>query len=337
MRHDFRQSTGRRLRTTRPPDALPMTMPIALVATWRNGLFAVTDETPRHELPDQPVRSLVADGNGDALAIVGGHSLCKRAVDGGWTTIATSEFELACCLSVGDEIFLGTDDARVLRVDSNGLQQQLIGFDAVAGRDKWYAGTALINGQVMGPPLGIRSMAATCDGAVLLANVHVGGIPQSRDGGLTWRPTIDIDHDVHQVCAHPTRPDIVIAAAAVGLCISRDGGSTWSIEQEGLHASYCSAVAFAGETILVAASDGHFAARGAIYRRALDGDGPLLPVGAGMPRWIAGIADTGCIAVRGSAVAVVDRAGNLYTSDDSAGTWSNRVDGLSGPSSLFIY
>jgi hypothetical protein len=56
-----------------------------------------------------------------------------------------------------------------------------------------------------------------------------------------------------------------------------------------------------------------------------------------MPRWIAGIADTGCIAVRGSAVAVVDRAGNLYTSDDSAGTWSNRVDGLSGPSSLFIY
>ena len=71
-------------------------------------------------------------------------------------------------------------------------------------------------------------MAATCDGAVLLVNVHVGGVPRSTDSGLTWRPPIDINSDVHQVCAHPTRPDIVIAAA--GLCISRDAGATWTIE-----------------------------------------------------------------------------------------------------------
>ena len=96
----------------------------------------------------------------------------------------------------------------------------------------------------MGPPLGIRSMAATCDGAALLANVHVGGVPRSTDAGLTWRPTIDIDSDIHQVCAHPTRPDIVIAAAAVGLCLSRDAGATWTIEQQGLHADHCSAVAW---------------------------------------------------------------------------------------------
>ena len=69
---------------------------------------------------------------------------------------------------------------------------------------------------VMGPPLGVRSIAATCDGAALLANVHVGGIPQSTDSGLTWRPTIDIEADVHEVCAHPTRPEIVIAAAGAG-------------------------------------------------------------------------------------------------------------------------
>jgi len=71
-------------------------------------------------------------------------------------------------------------------------------------------------------------MAATSDGAVLLVNVHVGGVPRSTDSGLTWRPPIDINSDVHQVCAHPTRPDIVIAAA--GLCISRDAGATWTIE-----------------------------------------------------------------------------------------------------------
>jgi hypothetical protein len=85
-----------------------------------------------------------------------------------------------------------------------------------------------------GRRLEIRSMAAACDGAVLLANVHVGGVPRSTDSGLIWRPTIDIDSDVHQVCAHPARPDIVIAAA--GLCISRDAGTTWAIEQKGLHA-----------------------------------------------------------------------------------------------------
>ncbi|MBC5816376.1 MAG: hypothetical protein GIW97_07525 [Candidatus Eremiobacteraeota bacterium] len=40
---------------------------------------------------------------------------------------------------------VGTDDARILRVDPDGAQQYLTGFDAVAGRDKWYAGAAIID------------------------------------------------------------------------------------------------------------------------------------------------------------------------------------------------
>jgi hypothetical protein len=98
-------------------------------------------------------------------------------------------------VAIGDDIYVGTDDARVLRVEAGGRVEQLRSFDTVAGRDKWYAGTALINGQLMGPPLGVRSMTATVDGA-LLANVHVGGIPRSVDGGATWAPTIDVDSDV---------------------------------------------------------------------------------------------------------------------------------------------
>jgi hypothetical protein len=203
-----------------------MPPPSILVATWDNGLFSVTGKMVHQELADQSVRSLVADGRGSVLAIVGGHSLCRRSSDGEWTAIANSEFELSCCVAIGNVVFVGTDDAHILRVDPDGAQQCLTGFDAVEGRDRWYAGAAIVDGKLMGPPLGIRSMAATCDGAVLLANVHVGGVPRSTDGGLTWRPTIDIDCDVHQVCAHPTRPDIVIAAAAVGLCISRDAGAT---------------------------------------------------------------------------------------------------------------
>ncbi|HIF34888.1 MAG TPA: hypothetical protein EYG57_12310 [Planctomycetes bacterium] len=89
---------------------------------------------------------------------------------------------------------------------------------------------------------------------------------------MTWRPTIDIESDVHEVRAHPTRPDIVIAAAAIGLYISRDAGESWSVEREGLHTTYCSAVAFSGNDMLVSASMDHFADEGAVYRRSIDGN-----------------------------------------------------------------
>lgn len=313
-----------------------MTTPTVLVATWHDGLFVVTGERRHHELAGQSVGALAPNGHGGALAVVDGHSLWRRTRDGEWSTIATSEFQLACSVAIGDVIYVGTDDARVLRVSANGQVDQLRGFDAVAGRDKWYAGSALINGQRVGPPLGIRSIAATSDGTVLLANVHVGGIPRSTDGGVTWEPTIDVDSDVHEVCAHPIHPDIVIAAAAIGLCVSRDSGATWTVEQEGLHASYCSAVAFSSSDILVSASRDPFATQGALYRRPIDGSGPLVPVGAGLPRWIDGIADTGCIATRGSALAVADKAGNLYVSADGGRTWSCRANGLPTTSSVLI-
>lgn len=313
-----------------------MPTPSILVATWDNGLFSVTGKMVHQELADQSVRSLVADGSGRVLAIVGGHSLCRRSPDGEWTEIAKSEFELSCCVPIGNVVFAGTDDAQILRVDADGTQQRLTGFDAVAGRDTWYAGTAIIDGKVMGPPLGIRSMAATCDGAVLLANVHVGGIPRSTDAGLTWRPTIDIDSDVHQVCAHPTRPDIVIAAAAAGLCISRDAGATWTIEQQGLHAPHCSAVAFGRNDIFVSASTDPFATQGAVYRRPIDGNGPLQPLGGGMPKWIDGAADTNCIATRDSMIAVIDKSGRLYVSHDDGASWSCPFDRPTVSSGLHI-
>ena len=313
-----------------------MPTPSILVATWDNGLFSVNGKMVHQELANQSVRGLVADGHGGALAIVGGHSLCRRSPDGVWTEIAKSELDLSCCVPIGNVVFVGTDDAHILRIDPDGAQQNLTGFNAVAGRDRWYAGSAIINGKRMGPPLGIRSMAATCDGAVLLANVHVGGIPRSTDAGLTWRPTIDIDSDVHQVCVHPTRPEIVIAAAGAGLCISRDAGATWTIEQQGLHAHHCSAVAFTRTDVLVSAATDQFAAQGAVYRRPIDSDGPLQLLGGGMPKWIDGIADTNCITAQDAMVAVIDRSGRLYVSHDDGASWSYPLDGLTAPSGLHI-
>jgi hypothetical protein len=88
--------------------------------------------------------------------------------------------------------------------------------------------------------------------------------------------------------------------------------------------------------MLVAASADHFANQSAIYRRPIDGHGRLVPVSGGLPRWIEGIADTGCIATRASTIAVADRASNLYVSVDAGRTWSCRANGLPTTSSVLI-
>lgn len=314
-----------------------MTKPTILVATWRDGLFAVTGDERTQEMENQPVRGLAPDGRGGALAIVGRHSLRRRAPSGEWTTVAKSEFDLSGCMAVRDAIYVGTDDARMLRLsDCGGVLNSIDAFDSVPGRDAWFAGSAIVNGQRVGPPLGIRSVAANSNGSILFANVHVGGIPRSMDGGRSWQPTLDINSDVHEVRAHQANPDIVVAAAAVGLCISRDAGATWTISRDGLHASYCSAVALSGDDILVSASTDHFAAQGKIYRRPVKLDGSLLAVEGGMPAWTEGIVDTGCIAANGSSIAVADRAGNLYGSDDFGLAWSCRSTRLPTPSGVLI-
>jgi hypothetical protein len=313
-----------------------MAAPTVLVSTWRDGVFALAGEARDRELAGQSVRALAPDGRGGALAIVDGHALGRRAAGGSWSTLATAEAELACCISVGEVIYIGTDHARLLRLGADGELAPLRGFDAAAGREKWYAGQALVNGRLLGPPLGVRSITATADGAALLANVHVGGIPRSTDAGTTWRATIEIDSDVHEVRAHPERPEIVMAAAAAGLCISRDGGATWVVEREGLHAAYCSAVAFAGSDVLLAASEDHFAPKGRVYRRPIDAHDPLVMVGGGLPEWLEGIADTGCIATNGAAVAIADRSGSVYVSADAGHRWSRWARGLPTPSSVLV-
>lgn len=57
-------------------------MPTVLAATWRDGLFVVTDDTLHQEFAAQPVRGLAPDPYGGVLAIVNGTSICRRAYDG---------------------------------------------------------------------------------------------------------------------------------------------------------------------------------------------------------------------------------------------------------------
>jgi hypothetical protein len=312
-----------------------MSSPSVIVATWSDGVFVVGAET-RHEVAGAAVRGLIADRRGGALAIVNGAELRRRGADGTWQTLAHSSVGLACCLVLPEAILVGTDDARVLRLTDEGEFEAIPAFDRVPGRDTWYAGTAVVDGKVVGPPLGVRSMCATCDDRTVLVNVHVGGICRTTDGGRSWHPTIEVDADVHEVCAHAWRPQWLAAAAAVGLCLSTDGGATWSKEHDGLHAPHCSGVAFSGDDVLVSASTDPFAAEGAVYRRPVAAPGALRPFEAGLPRWLHGAPDTACIATRDEHIAVVDRGGCLYRSSDRGQSWSAHTERLPMPSSVVL-
>ena len=314
------------------PSLSSVTHPTILVSSWTDGVFATTGSHAVQELAGQPVRALGRAGNGGVLAIVDGHSLCRRAPGGKWSTVAVSDHELSCWMDVRGQIYAGTEDASLLLLNPAGEFIHMDAFQQTPGRETWYAGSAIVNGVRMGPPLGIRSLAASADGRVLFANVHVGGIPRSTNGGRSWQPTIAIHTDVHEVRAHPEDPDMVVAACAAGLCISDDAGATWVVEQDGLHAPYCSAVAFTGDHILVSAATDHFAASGRVYRRPLNGPGTITPI----TEWTGGIVDTHCLATDGPHVAIVDAGGTLHQSADSGLTWTKNPHLLPPPGSVLI-
>ena len=227
-----------------------MTNPTILMATWADGLVAMTGDGHTREFANQPDQR-ARTGRARRSTRHCRPTYAAQTLGGEWRIVATSEFELSCCIAVGDAIYVGTEDAHILRLPQVGLLHPVESFNHVAGRQTWFAGSAIVNGQRLGPPLGIRSVAVNSNGTILFANVHVVGSPRSVDGGRIWQPTI------------------VVAASAIGLCISRNGGATWKIERDGLHAPYCSAVAFSGDDILVSAPTDHFSAQGRIYRRRI--------------------------------------------------------------------
>jgi hypothetical protein len=309
-----------------------------VVASWEDGIFIVDvdGDAIARELAGRSIRSLARDREGRPLAIVDGSTVLRRDAPGRWSKVVEVDAPLACCVASGRALYLGTDAAQVLRVDERGAVEPLIGFQQVAGRERWYAGTAVVDGRVVGPPLGVRSLAATCDGRALLANVHVGGIPRSTDEGRSWEPTLDIELDAHEVCAHPTDPSCAIAATAAGLCISRDAGRSWTVERRGMHATHCASVAFVGDDILVGCAREQFSEEGAVYRRSVAGDGPLERVGRGLPEWTDGLVDTRGIAAHGAYAALVDRGGHLHVSADGGRRWALHPADLPGASGVQI-
>jgi hypothetical protein len=281
-------------------------------------VFTGAGEGPT-ELAGRPVSAVAPEAGGTWLAVIDGQEIWRRDAAAAWSRVATAGIQLQSIVSVkGTILGGGSDEAAVVRIHPQGQTERLKAFDNVPGRGEWFAG---------GPQLGVRSLAATVDGAAILAGVHVGGIPRSTDGGETWSPTIPIDFDVHEVRAHSSSANIVAAATAVGLCVSHDGGQNWRVLKEGLQLTDALAVAVLPDEALFSIQDGPFAKRSQVWRWRIGGE-RLEQVRDGLPEWLEGKVDTAHIATGGGRAAIVDRGGNLWVSTVASRGWERLATGL---------
>ncbi|MDP2623292.1 MAG: hypothetical protein Q8Q29_05805 [Actinomycetota bacterium] len=256
------------------------------------------------------VTSLALDGDG-WLAVVDRSEI--HSVTSGWSTKLLGRTDgVDSVAAFGGVATVGTESARIFTIGPAGIQADNR-FDNAPDRDDWYTPWG-------GPPT-VRSLDEGPDGTRWV-NVHVGGV--LVDDGSGWRQTMDVDNDVHQVIAHPTRPGAALAAAAVGVGWSTDLGVTWDWSKDGLHAHYARAVAVGGELVFVSVSRGPNGRDAGVYRGRL-GE-PFEPCD-GIGRFHENI-DTGWIASGPGLVAVVGPTGVVFASSDGGNAWEEafRVD-----------
>lgn len=281
-----------------------------LVGT-RDGLFVDGEHTLAGRTVDHVIR------NDGAIVAVADGAVLRSHDARAWDVVADiAPLVARCVLAVDDALLVGTSDAHLVRV-VDGDARRVDAFDDVAGRDGWYT--------PWGGPPDTRSLARTRAGTIL-ANVHVGGIVRGDAVDGPWAPTIDVDADVHEVVA--SGDGSAAAATAYGLAWSGDDGRTWRIEDQGLHARYARAVAFAEGYVLLSVSRGSRGGDAAIYRRPLSADGPLERCTDGLPGSLPGNVDTACLVADGARVAFGTVDGKVFTSDDAGRSWGSAAKDL---------
>lgn len=214
------------------------------------------------------------------------------------------------------EALVGSEGAHVYRLTEEDTRQ-VEAFDALTCRSSWHT--------PWGGPPAVRSLAATPDGWVY-ADIHVGSIMRSPDGGESWQPvTATLHEDVHQVATCPARPDRVYANTADGVYVSDDRGGSWQHRASDLGDRYGRAVAVdprEPDLLLATVSDGPHGddVHGQLYRSE-DAGRTWRHVCEGFPASTKDNINTFHVTFSpdGRAWAVVDR--KLYVGHDRATRW----------------
>ncbi len=286
-----------------------------------DGLYELGSESPA-VLSGHRIDAL-ARGEGEWWVLTDGSDVWS--VPDGTTpsrVAGVDEVRLNCLLARPDEVLLGAEAARLFRLPAGGgtgtspIVDQA--FEEAPGRDDWYT--------PWGGPPDVRSLAADVDGSVYL-NVHVGGILRYREDDPVWRDTMDINADVHEVVAHPEESGTALAATARGLAISRDGADTWRFHSDGLHASYCRAVAVTEDRVFVSASRSNRGQQAAVYRTDPAGT-RIHRCEKGLPEWFSTNVNTACLQANGELVMIGDADGTVYQSGDAGESWAAVAEGL---------
>ena len=282
-----------------------------VLAATEDGLYRITEDDEPELLAAGPMRHVVATDEG-SVALAASGTLWSIDEDGAAEFDELGIDSPSCLLLDGDAIWVGTQTARLVTVRGPEVTA-VTAFEDVDGRDGWYT--------PWGAPAAIRSMDIDDEGVMYVA-VHVGGIVISRDGGATWGPTMfDIEWDVHQVSTVPEFAQTVVAACGTGVAISTDQGETWDVVTAGLHAKYCRAIALAGETLVVSASQGPEGEQSTLYRMPIDGD-RFIPCEDGLPSWFSGNIDTHCLAAWDASVVCGTPDGSIFVSENGGVKWA---------------
>jgi len=286
-------------------------MDTVLLATSEGCILVDQNGNKKVELSGRNVSALSRDHSGAVLAVVGGGEIWRRRPEAVWTHLLTTEYDLNAIVSAKRYFFAAAAGALILRITSDGTITRLSSFEKMAGRDDWFA---------QGPPLHIRSLAFTADQSTLVAAVHVGGLPHSGDDGESWAASVPIDFDVHEVKTHKQRPNIIAAAAAVGLCVSINHGKTWRVLSQGPEDPHSLSLAFLEDAILFSVQDGPFALKSQIWRWKIGAD-RIEHVNDGLPDWLEGKVDTAQMSSAGGSAAIKDGGGHLWLYQNGSPRW----------------
>lgn len=277
------------------------------------------------ELEGRYVYSLSPAAAGGCLAVVDDHEIWRRSGSGAWARVARVDFGVECVLETAGVLYAGSSEGATMhRIDEHGEAYRLLAFDEIPTRPQWFP---------QGPPLCVRSLDSGIAKDTLLAAVHVGGIQRSPDGGETWRTTLPVDHDVHEVRSHPC--GIIAVASAVGLGISTDDGRSWNVLTQGLEILHSLAVGVLEDEVVFSIQESPFAPRSQLWRWRR-GETVLKQVREGLPEWLGGKVDTCHLAVRNERAACIDAGGNLWAARTGARDWRCLAQDVDSPLALLM-